>query len=144
MCVPSIAATQFGKFQFVRKPSASRLHFFRCRGGCHNLNNIFFTYTSMTNVADHYREGILSEQLTLALDPRAPCTECVASRGDDEPSQNCVVHFSRHKEEFLKCSRIFTSELIHELIIDAKLAPSPGMQLWSSPDITCSGSSSPP
>ncbi|KAH3851707.1 hypothetical protein DPMN_094191 [Dreissena polymorpha] len=60
------------------------------------------------------------------------------------PSQNCIVQFSRHAKEFLKCSRIFSSELNHELIIDAKLAPSPGMQPLSSPDITCSGSSSLP
>ncbi|KAH3841185.1 hypothetical protein DPMN_114643 [Dreissena polymorpha] len=42
MCLPSIAATQLGKFQFLRKPSASCLY----SSGVEGAVNISTTYSS--------------------------------------------------------------------------------------------------
>ena len=48
MCFPSMAATQFRKFHFFRKPSASCVHSSGVEGGCHNLLYIFLTSLTTT------------------------------------------------------------------------------------------------
>ena len=60
-----------------------------------------------------------------------------------DPVKYFVIHLCWHGEEFSECSGVFPPYLYHELVIDAKLATSLGMQPWSSPNATGSGSSSP-
>ncbi|KAH3690907.1 hypothetical protein DPMN_191204 [Dreissena polymorpha] len=48
MCLPSIAAAQFGKFQFLRKPSASCLHSSGVEGSVITYSSHIALHTSLT------------------------------------------------------------------------------------------------